>query len=464
MKESFNPWRRLNLKKGVKRLFSLSGWHGKDGSIKITMFKRHRSETKGLCDFSIKRVGSDLTGNLIGFSGWIVGKNTRFDTIEIFSNGSHLVSIPVNIKRPDVAKHFSLSTDNDEFGFSAYFNPFLLSEEFELEGLAVSADLDKVRVRIFTMSGQRKQLHREAPFAIKPLLITTLGRTGSTYLLGLLGAHPNITVYRPFQVEARYASYWIQMFLSLGHPRSWLYPVASYDSQNPSWILGNEDERMLHHALYPEMFDWFDGPYMENLYRFCMESLQEHYLRIAQIQNKQVVMFFSEKFLPNAFTDTFLNLVPEAKEIVLTRDFRDMFCSIKAFNHKRGFLAFGRDKFASDEEYISNALSGGANALLQAWKKRRSRSLLVRYEDLVLEPESNLARIFKYLGVEGSPRTVRRTMEAASKTKPKSQKQHKTSPSAEDSLQRFRKELDPGLLKLCNRVFEEPLREFGYDM
>jgi hypothetical protein len=314
------------------------------------------------------------------------------------------------------------------------------------------------------MTGKRKQLYKEVDFDIKPLLITTLGRTGSTYLLGLLGAHPKITVYKPFQVEARYTSYWVQMFLSFSHANSWVFPVASYDVHDPVWIFGNENAKQLQDALYPEMFKWFDGPYIENLYRFCIQSLQEHYRRIANIQNKNETIYFAEKFLPNAFTDAVLELLPVSKEIVLVRDFRDMFCSIRGFNKKREFLAFGRDKFSSDEDYISKALSGSALALLQSWKKRQSQSLLIRYEELIREPETILGKIFEYLEIDGSTSTVRRAIKSAARTNPKSQKQHKTTASAQDSIQRFRKEMEPELLELCNDVFREALTEFGYEI
>ncbi len=451
----------LHLKKRAKNICNFSGLHSKDASVKIRSFKRYISETKDVCDFSIDgAMFPDFEKKPFSFSGWIVGKNVRFNSIEIFSNGSNILSIPVKIKRPDVAKHLKLSTENDEFGFGAYFNPFFLPCEFKLEGFAVSPQLG--RVKIFTMTGKRKQLHKELSFEIRPLLITTLGRTGSTYLLGFLGAHPNITVYRPFQVEARYASYWAQMFLNFSHPKSWLYPLASYDLQDPAWILGNDDGRLLHHALYPGMSDWFEASYIENLYRLCIQSLQGHYLKVSQIQNKPEAKFFGEKFLPNFFTDAVMNLMPEAKEIILSRDFRDMFCSIKAFNKKRGFMAFGREKFNSDKEYISKALFDGARSLLQTWERRKSESLLVRYEDLICEPEVQLSRIYEYLEIDSSPKLIRKVIEKAGKTQPKSQKQHKTTNSTQDSLQRFRRELDPELLKLCNRVFEKPLKHFGY--
>lgn len=457
------------VKSGLKTVqdrccFSEKGFENMTNSVRILSFKKYTSEIMHLCDFHIDHPSSSETfkNKPFGFSGWIVGKNISFNTVEIFSNGDHLLSIPVEISRPDVVKHFNLSSANDHLGFAEYVNPFFLSRRFEIEGFAMSPEVGKIK--LFQITGERKVLTCEREMDINPLFITTLGRTGSTFLLGLLGAHPKISVYRPFQVEARYASYWLQMFLSFSHPKSWVFPVAAYNVENPAWIMGDEKATPLHHALYPEIVPWFDGNYTQDLFNFCTRSLERHYDNVARIQHKPNARFFSEKLLPNAFTDAMIDLLPGAKEIVLTRDFRDMFCSIRAFNQKRGFQAFGRDQFSTDEDYISQALAGGANALMDAWKKRKASSVLVRYEDLIQDTESILISLFSHLGIDASSAVVGEVIKNAGKTAPKSQENHKTTSCGKASLQRFRQELSPELLSLCNRVFQEPLITFGYDL
>jgi hypothetical protein len=157
-------------------------------------------------------------------------------------------------------------------------------------------------------------------------------------------------------------------------------------------------------------------------------------------------------------------LVPGAREIVLARDFRDMFCSIEAFNKKRGFLGFGRERFENDGEYVKKALAPGAEALGNSWRNRRSSCSMLRYEDLVLKPESSLCELFEFLEVDSSPSTVKSILRRAARMNPKSQKSHKTTSKAKDSLQRFRREMSPELLQLCNEAFGESLEVFGYDL
>ncbi len=437
---------------------------GESPVVRICSIRSFHAEAKGMCEFSLDNpaASGDVSEKPFGFSGWIVGKGIGIDAVEIYAGSVLVATIPVDIERPDVAKHFKIEAGGNRFGFSAYFNPFGLPGEFEIEGFARSPEAGKIK--LFAVAGERTRFDRHFRMEIRPVVINTLGRTGSTYLLGLLGAHPQIAAYRPFQVEARYASYWTQMFLSLSHAKSWVFPVASYDIGNPSWILGDDSAKELHRAMYPEMTAWFNGAYIRRAFGFCMGSLQEHYRRVAAIQKKDGVLFFVEKFLPNPFTDAVVGLVPGAKEIFLARDFRDMFCSIDAFNKKRGFLGFGRERFENDEQYVKKALAPGAEALRDSWQRRRSSCSLVRYEDLVLEPESCLADVFEYLGVDASPSTVKGVLRRAAGMNPKSQKNHKTTSSAKDSLRRFRREMSPEMQECCNDAFGDCLKVFGYDI
>ncbi len=432
--------------------------------VRIRSIRTFRTETEKICEFGLENpaVCGDVSTKPFGFSGWIMGKGFRIDAVEIHAGGVLVSTIPLDIERPDVAEHFKIEAGDNRFGFSAYFNPFCLSADFEVEGFARSSEAGKTK--IFAVVGDRTRFDRGFRMEIKPIVINTLGRTGSTYLLSLLGAHPQIAAYKPFQVEARYASYWTQMFLSISHPKSWVFPIASYNIEDPAWIFGDDKEKDLHCAMYPEMTTWFNGTYTRQAFGFCMGSLQMHYRRIAEIQKKEKALFFAEKFLPNPFTDAVVALVPGVKEIVLARDFRDMFCSIYAFNQKRGFLAFGRENYETDEEYVKDRLAPGIEALCHSWRRRRSSCSLVRYEDIVLQPESSLAGVFEYLGVDSSPSTVDDVLRQVARMNPKSQKHHKTTSKAKDSLRRFRREMSPELLELCNDAFGKNLKVFGYDV
>ena len=127
-------------------------------------------------------------------------------------------------------------------------------------------------------------------------MLTTLGRTGSTVSIAYLGAHPEIIAYRTYEVEARYASYRVQLFLSLSDPKSWIYPITADDRPDPGWILGEQLLQPSHFALYPEMFEWFNKEYTESLFKFCFQNLQRHYQQVENILNKKMPLSFVKNF------------------------------------------------------------------------------------------------------------------------------------------------------------------------
>ena len=73
-------------------------------------------------------------------------------------------------------------------------------------------------MRIATIAGHREPLRSSYEPELRPLIVTTLGRTGSTWLIHLLGTHPGVTAYRPFSFEPRAATYWTDILASLSEP------------------------------------------------------------------------------------------------------------------------------------------------------------------------------------------------------------------------------------------------------
>ncbi|NEP41891.1 MULTISPECIES: sulfotransferase domain-containing protein [Okeania] len=158
-----------------------------------------------------------------------------------------------------------------------------------------------------------------------------------------------------------------------------------------------------------------------------------------------------------------LELYPQAREIILVRDFRDMACSVAAFNTKRGYVDFGRQRFKSDREYIRTTIKSTAANMLQLWRERKEQTHLVRYEDLILTPEQTLSSIFEYLNLDNSSSTISKILEVASKDTPQL-KRHRTSANPQESIGRWRQDLDSSLQTFCTEVCQEALQEFGYNL
>src|SRR5947209_3266574 len=135
--------------------------------------------------------------------GWAAGSGCRVAQIELAAEGGIYARVNVDVERPDVAAHLK----NDQAGlsgFSSKVSVIGLPTNFELFVHAVFAD--GLRQTIAVIRGRtfiRRLPELEAP---SPLLVITLGRTGSTWLMRLLGLHPEIVAYRPFEYEPRVIS------------------------------------------------------------------------------------------------------------------------------------------------------------------------------------------------------------------------------------------------------------------
>jgi len=314
-----------------------------------------------------------------------------------------------------------------------------------------------------TIRGQRALVQSSYSPRLRPLLVTTMGRSGGTWLMRLLAEHPEIVAFRAYPYELRTGRYWLHMLAALGQPadhaaggdtqdffrdRSRLGPNPYY----PDW-LGSD----------PRLDGWFGRDYIEQLAAFCQLSIDESYLQIAATQGQTVPLFFAEKHLPDAYPWLAWEVYPNARELFLVRDPRDTFASITAFNERRGNIAFGRGLFASDEAYIRDRLRGAMDRLRTGWQARADRAHLVRYEDLITRPTDTLGGILTYLGLASDAATVDRLLQRAARDTPEL-KQHRTSKDPLASIGRWRDDVPEDLQAVAAEVLGESLTAFGYDV
>ncbi len=155
------------------------------------------------------------------------------------------------------------------------------------------------------------------------------------------------------------------------------------------------------------------------------------------------------------------DLYPNAKEILLVRDVRDMLCSIFAFNKQRGFDAFGRESTSSDEEFVSQ-LGKTYDQIVATWHARSDRAHLLRYEDLILKPTETLADILRYLNVDASAATIQGMLDSVAEDSAV-QADHRTAGSPAASVGRWKQDLDPKLRDLCLEVCGSSMAALGYE-
>ena len=154
-------------------------------------------------------------------------------------------------------------------------------------------------------------------------------------------------------------------------------------------------------------------------------------------------------------------LYPDAREVVLVRDFRDMLCSILAFNAKRGVQGFGRDRADSDAEFVDE-MGKPADALARSWEQRASKAHLVRYEDLVSRPAETVEGLLDYVGLDSGQQIVQAMLAELDQAGEEATKHRTTSAATDESIGRWRAELGPELLARCEQAFGPALEAFGY--
>ena len=392
----------------------------------------------------------------VEIAGWVVGRRSPVAAIEILHDDVVMRRAAPEVDRPDV-----LGPDDGAGGANGFRLPISALNfplAFELSVRAVLEDGTAEEIAV--LRGRRARLTSTFEPRLRPLMITTTGRTGSTALVQLLGAHPEILAYRPFEYEPRVAGYWTKVLTALSEPVSYIRQVF-WQGPRDTWWLGRDA------PAPPPLADasvasWMGGDAVESIAGFCQGRIEAFYEQVARHLGRDRPAYFAERYPPRSLVPAMVaELYPDTRELILVRDFRDVATSMFAFNEKRGVQGFGRDRADSDEQFILRELRRSADALARCWRERSGAAHLVRYEDMVLRPEETAEGVLAHLGLERTPQIVGRMIDSLGARMAETEG-HRTSPAPEASIGRWRHDLPDELKELCARAFGDALEEFGY--
>jgi Sulfotransferase family len=390
--------------------------------------------------------------------GWAVGAQAVPTAVELVHEGAVLHDAPFQVERPKAAARYARTAAGDMIGFHAVVSSLALAPEFELSVVAAFETGEQAEIAI--VRGRRAELRTAFVPRLQPLMVTTLGRTGSMMLMRLLEAHPEVLVHRPFRYEQRVASYWIEVLRALAEPASYLRQLAPAGSlEGGRWWLGDDaptpwgigDERIQR---------WMGRDAVVSIAEASQGRVEALYEQIAAGIGGDGARYFAEKYSLESSSLAW-ELYPGARELFLVRDFRDMVASILAFNRKRGVRGFGEEGTKDELDYVRR-LELWAASLVRSWGRRSGRAHLVRYEDLVLEPASTLRGLLGYLDVAEDDATIERMLDTLGEALPELEDHH-TAPDPRASIGRWRRDLPDELALACEQSFGPALETFGYE-
>lgn len=397
----------------------------------------------------------------IEFAGWVIGAGVKAREIELVSDGDTLRRVAIDQQRPDVAAAFPDAEHADVSGFRTGLNVVGMEPGAPIDVWVVFED-DRRQI-LSRVSFTHKPLVAPYQPRLRPLMLTTLGRAGTTWAMRLLSEHPNVVIHRAYPYELRAARHWLHSFQVLTAPRNpYLSAQADTFQNDPNWA-GHSPFYPLPLGTAPGAAKWFGRTYVEDYAATAQRWIDECYEQIARDQGTSDPIYFGEKHRPDSLPWLVWELYPQAKEIFLVRDFRDVISSMLSFNARHGRPVFGPKEEVSTEDFVRHIHAGPITRVATSWQKRQDRAKLIRYEDLILKPEETLSEILAYLELDASERTVASMLRRASAENAEMQR-HKTSAAVADSLGRWQTSLTPSVQSVCQEVLGDVLHQFGYSV
>ena len=265
-----------------------------------------------------------------------------------------------------------------------------------------------------------------------PLIIVSQGRSGTTLMVRLLAAHPEIVAHTAYPCELQ--------LLTFAFFRN--HPVGG-NPKRLEFFRFDGDEELVYRPLAR------GEPYTAT-------SIRAAYQRIGKNLGK-APRYFVEKSFPDIDLEPIVTTFPDLRFIDLRRDPRDVLMSARAFDARRSCRGFRERDGDSDETVV---LEYRRVFEVMARNLTKAPYHVIRYEDLILKPKPALASLLDWLGLASSTSIVSLMLETI---RGYEIAHHRTASSEVASIGRWRREMSPSLQALYAVHLGDFLKYHGYD-
>jgi hypothetical protein len=277
--------------------------------------------------------------------------------------------------------------------------------------------------------------------ALGLILICGVGRSGTTALMSALASSPDIAFQRAYPYEHRYLTYMASLAVYLARPHLGHFSVEDLDI-----------------VTFPDRFvpvHWNGGHLNAGLFEDWFPALWSVASRHWALGPARA---YAEKANPwlSPLLRRYWPSHSAIHSVYLFRDPRDIYGSAMAFMKRMGHVAFARRETDTDLDYAVR-LCAGCLDLYMTYKDElladSGTIACIRYEDFVNSGPSTFCQaITSRTGAEFDIAAI-----------PNHLTEHKTSPSLEESIGRYRSDsLSHPVLSAVEVVLEEPMRALGY--
>ena len=395
-----------------------------------------------------------LPGFVLQLRGWIVAESLPAKQIRLLDStlSSPICVSPLNEARPDVGSAHQLPESAGPCGFHFYLNLLNLPPRAVV---ALQVEIaDGEFVTFAELEIRRPVLQLSADSRRHPILVNSLGRSGSSLLMRLFSLHSEILVRPPHPYESRLAKFYVNQLLQ----RYGEYLLG--ESDNPPGNLQAVNMHWLHQELGQDecLFRQYGHEDFNGLARFVTEAIDRAYDRVLD-QNtarQSVSRYYAEKSGSGHTARLMMELYPGGHEIFLVRDFRDMYCSMLQFSRQRQSRDFGWQ--AGRESDYMEFVAGRVEQFCRSFTSRVNTPRALRYEDLLTKPRQVLQELFAEMGLMTAPESLATMIQVFDNR----QDDHQTSSNAQASIGRWENELNREQRSQINGLMRQSLQTFGY--